>query len=162
MFGKGFRFYIVLSVLFALAAVGFLWGGRHVDAGYWPMLSGTLAMLSALRASTLAPVGRRMLALTLANLPVLVILFMGGAVVHALPPVLVTERFTVTTTESWTPSREELAVALDQMRHHIETTEDGCELLAVDDPATGTTTVRLLSHGRCSFALRRRPLEHNQ
>lgn len=150
MFGKGSRFYIVLSVLFALAAVGFLWGGRRVDVGLWPALSAGLAVLGLMRAWSLSP--------RIPTIGFLVVSFVlaGGALwARSLPPVLVVEKLTVTTTESWKPSREELAVAVEELRHHIETTEDGCELLAVDDPATGMTTVRLLSHGRCSFVFAR-------
>jgi hypothetical protein len=150
MFGKGSRFYIVLSVVFALAAVGFLWGGRRVDVGFWPALSAALAVLGLLRAWSLSPRIPRV-----GFLVVSAILAGGALWADSLPPVLVIEKFTVTTTESWKPSREELAVAVAELRHHIETTEDGCELLAIDDPVTGTTGVSLLSHGRCAFRFAR-------
>lgn len=155
MFSKGFQFYVVLAVLSALAAVGFLWGARTVDVGHWPRGTALLALLFALRAATLVPAEKRWLALVFSGVLTNGILFGGSAVVHALPPVLVTERVTVTTTESWNPSREELVSVIEQMRVHIETTEDGCELLAVDDPATGMTGVQFLSHGSCSFRLAR-------
>lgn len=146
MFSKGSQFYIVLSVVAALAFVGFLWGARTVDVGVWPALAAGLAVLFLARAWSLSPRIPRV-----GFLVVSAILAGGALWARSLPPVLVVEKLTVTTTESWKPSREETAVRVEELRHHIETTEDGCELLAIDDPVTGMTGVTLLSHGTCSF-----------